>query len=243
MLRNEAAWLKRQLAALPASGLDPLLSLGSGGADFRDGKQPWIAEGIYAPLEQRGVHVVHHEFSPGPGVDVAGDLADPVFLDSLTALETQAVICCNVLEHLADRQPLLKAFGTLVAPGSVLVLTVPRGFPYHADPIDTMYRPSVAEVAADLPGFRLVTGDEVPCGTLWRYLRDAARRPDVCRRGTPQCRPPATRSPRSGATERTERRSLLHPPDVSHVCGLRAAARRLTRHPPRRERHRVAMRA
>ena len=111
--------------------------------------------------------------SPGPGVDVAGDLADPVFLDSLTALETQAVICCNVLEHLADRQPLLKAFGTLVAPGSVLVLTVPRGFPYHADPIDTMYRPSVAEVAADLPGFRLVTGDEVPCGTLWRYLRDA----------------------------------------------------------------------
>ncbi|HEX2383454.1 MAG TPA: hypothetical protein VHI95_12505, partial [Acidimicrobiales bacterium] len=54
-----------------------------------------------------------------------------------------------------------------------LVLTVPRGFPYHADPIDTMYRPSVADLTADLSGFKLVIGDEVACGTLWAYLRDA----------------------------------------------------------------------
>jgi hypothetical protein len=173
MLRNEAAWLQQQLAALPLSSLDPLLSLGSGGTDFRDGKQPWIGQRVYAPLEQRSIRVVHHEFVPSPGVDVAGDLVDAAFLDGLSALETRAVICCNVLEHLVDREPLLKAFESLVAPGASLVLTVPRGFPYHADPIDTMYRPSVADLTADLSGFKLVIGDEVACGTLWAYLRDA----------------------------------------------------------------------
>jgi hypothetical protein len=173
MLRNEAKWLEHQLADLPSSALDPLLSLGSGGADFRDGKQPWIAGSVYAPLEARGIHVVHHEFQEGPGVDVAGDLGEPSFLDSLQSLGTRAVICCNVLEHLADRTPLVDALATLVAPGAALVLTVPRGFPYHADPIDTMYRPSVADLEAVLPGFALRAGAEVPCGTLWSYLRDA----------------------------------------------------------------------
>jgi hypothetical protein len=173
MLRNEAKWLEDRLAELPSSALDPLLSLGSGGADFRDGKQPWIAGSVYAPLEARGIHVVHHEFAAGAGVDVAGDLGDRAFLDSLQSLGTRAVICCNVLEHLADRAPLLDAFSSLVAPGAALVLTVPRGFPYHADPIDTMYRPSVEELEAVLPGFELRTGAEVPCGTLWSYLRDA----------------------------------------------------------------------
>jgi len=173
MLRNEAAWVQRQLGALPSSKLDPLLSLGSGGTEFRDGKQPWIGQSVYAPLEQRGIQVVHHEFVPGPGVDIVGDLTDAAFLDSLSTLGTRAVICCNVLEHLDDRKPLVKILETLVAPGASLVVTVPRRFPYHADPIDTMYRPSVADLAADLSGFELVTGEEVACGTLWAYLRDA----------------------------------------------------------------------
>jgi hypothetical protein len=173
MLRNEAAWLDRHLAELPLPALDPLLSLGSGGAAMRDDKQPWIARGVYTPLEQRGVHIVHHEFARGPGVDIAGDLSDPAFLERLAGLGTRAVICCNVLEHLADREPLLKAFGNLVAPGASLVLTVPHAFPYHADPIDTMYRPSVTDLETVLPGFTLLSGQEVACGTLWRYLRDS----------------------------------------------------------------------
>ena len=173
MLRNEASWLEHHLAELPTPSLDRLLSLGSGGQDFRDGKQPWIARQVYDPLVARGIRVVHHEFVAGPGVEVAGDLADVDFLESLGELETRAVICCNVLEHLAVREPLLEAFDRLVAPGSHLVLTVPRHFPYHADPIDTMYRPSVADLGAAFPRFSLVVGEEVPCGTLWSYLRDS----------------------------------------------------------------------
>ena len=88
MFKSEAAWLERQLGELPVSGLDPLLSLGSGGAGIRDDKQPWITQAVYTPLERRGIRVVHHEFAAGRGVDVAGDLSDPAFFDSLAALGT-----------------------------------------------------------------------------------------------------------------------------------------------------------
>jgi hypothetical protein len=81
-------------------------------------------------------------------------------------------MCCNLLEHLADREPLRKAFGALVAPGSYLVLTVPHHFPYHADPIDTLYRPAVQDLTEVLPGFSLVAGEDLATGTLWKYLRD-----------------------------------------------------------------------
>jgi SAM-dependent methyltransferase len=171
MLRNEAAWLERHLAAIPTDDLDPLLDIGGGAGEFRDAKQPWIGA-AFRPLEARGVRIIHHEFTDAPGVDVAGDLDDPAFLDGLAATGARAVICCNVLEHLAHRDRLLGAFANVVPPGGHLVVTVPHRFPYHADPIDTMYRPSVADLARALPDFELVAGDDVECGTLWRYLRD-----------------------------------------------------------------------
>jgi hypothetical protein len=145
MLRNEAAWLERHLAAIPTDDLDPLLDIGGGAGEFRDAKQPWIGA-AFRPLEARGVRIIHHEFTDAPGVDVAGDLA--------------------------HRDRLLGAFANVVPPGGHLVVTVPHRFPYHADPIDTMYRPSVADLARALPDFELVAGDDVECGTLWRYLRD-----------------------------------------------------------------------
>ena len=83
MLKNEAAWLERELARLSVDALSPLLSIGSGTSETRRGRQPWIAERLFDPLERRGVHVVHHEHRAGPGVDVTGDLADSDFLASL----------------------------------------------------------------------------------------------------------------------------------------------------------------
>lgn len=171
MLRNEAAWLERHLATIPTPDLDPLLDIGGGAGEFRDAKQPWIGA-AFQPLEQRGIRIIHHEFNDAPGVDVAGDLDDSAFLEQLAATGARAVICCNVLEHLTHRDRLLGAFSTIVPSGGHLVLTVPHRFPYHADPIDTMYRPSVDDLARALPDFELVDGADVECGTLWRYLRD-----------------------------------------------------------------------
>jgi hypothetical protein len=171
VLTNEAAWLERELAQLPAERLDPLLSVGSGTTDAREVLQPWIGERVFAPLERRGVRVIHHEYAPGPGVEVAGDLTDPVLGGELRRLEVGSVLCCNVLEHVADRSSVTALLESLVAPGGYLVLTVPRRFPYHPDPIDTMYRPSVEKLAAEFPELELERGGEVECGTLLTYLR------------------------------------------------------------------------
>ncbi len=173
MLTKEAAWLKQELAWLPDESLDPLLSVGSGTTDAREVLQPWIADLVLEPLERRGVRVIHHEYAEGPGVDVAGDLGDPAVAERLRGLGARSVLCCNVLEHLADRSPVTSLLESLVTPGGYLIVSVPRRFPFHPDPIDTMYRPSVAELASEFPRLQLERGEEVECGTLLSYLRSS----------------------------------------------------------------------
>lgn len=169
MLRNEAGWLSRHLGDAPAEQLSPLLSIGSGSAASR-ARQPWIDQLVFAPLARRGVEVLHHEHEPAPGVDVAGDLRDPAFVETLRDLGARSVLCANVLEHVEDPRALTAAMGDLVASGGYVVVSVPRRYPYHPDPIDTMLRPSVEELAAMFPALRLVAGEEVACGTLLSYV-------------------------------------------------------------------------
>jgi hypothetical protein len=61
-------------------------------------------------------------------------------------------MCCNLLEHVVDRVMIRDVLLSILKPGGYLIATVPYRFPYHEDPIDTMYRPTVAEVAALFPG-------------------------------------------------------------------------------------------
>lgn len=169
MLRAEAAWLAAQLHRLPHQDLSPLLSIGSGGAELRT-TQPWIQRVVYAPLGQRGVRVLHHELSPGPGVDVAGDLTDPGFLARLGELEIRSVLCCNVLEHVPNPGQVASALERAIAPGGYALVSVPRRYPYHPGPIDTLFRPTVDELRELFPGLSYETGAEIRCESLARYI-------------------------------------------------------------------------
>ena len=62
-----------------------------------------------------------------------------------------ALLCCNVLEHVRDPGEFARRCAMLVRPGGVIVVTVPRSYPHHADPIDTLYRPTPEEAAALFP--------------------------------------------------------------------------------------------
>jgi len=169
MLRAEAAWLTRRLGALPVADLSPLLSIGSGHAELR-ATQPWIDERVYAPLARRGVRVLHHELEPGPGVDVAGDLTDPAFRTGLGGVEVRSVLCSNVLEHVPDPGAVAATIEQLVPPGGYAIVTVPRRYPYHPGPIDTMLRPSVEDLARLFPGLTRVEAEEIRCESLLAYL-------------------------------------------------------------------------
>jgi SAM-dependent methyltransferase len=169
VLRAEAAWLAGALERLPADDLSPLLSIGSGAPELR-ATQPWIQRLVYEPLARRGVRVLHHELHQAAGVDVAGDLTDPRFLERLDELEIRSIMCCNVLEHVPTPGQVASALERAVAPGGYALVSVPRRYPYHPGPIDTLFRPTVDELRGLFPRLGYESGAEIRCESLARYL-------------------------------------------------------------------------
>ncbi len=174
MLKAEAAWVGAALAAMPAARMAPVLDIGSSDRVHRTETQPWIEERVFAPLAARRVEVVFADVRAAPGVGVAADLGTCAGLAKLRAVGARTILCCNVLEHVPDPAAFAVRLAALAAPGTRLVVTVPHRYPYHRDPIDTMFRPNVAELAALFPSCRLERGAVVVGGS---YREQFARRP------------------------------------------------------------------
>jgi hypothetical protein len=164
----EARWLRERLAGFPAERLSPLLHLGSSDAQFREERQPWIATELFRPLAARGVAVVHVDLRGGPGVDVRADLTDPRDLPRLAALRPQALLCCNLLEHVTEPARLARHCLELLGAGGLVFVTVPFSYPHHADPIDTMYRPRPEQLALLFADARMLDGRILDAGLSYR---------------------------------------------------------------------------
>jgi len=172
MFEIEARWLRGALAAFPAERLSPLLNLGSSYAKFREDVQPWIDDEVFRPLRARGVDVFHVDRRHAPGVDVLADPTDPADVLRLRSLRPRALLCCNLLEHVTAPDRLARHCLDLLAIGGLVFVTVPCSYPYHRDPIDTMYRPSPAELDALFIGARLIDATILGAGVSYR---DAVR--------------------------------------------------------------------
>lgn len=170
MLAAEARWVGNALEKLATEEISPLLNIGSSTADFREQVQPWIEHSIFAPLRTRAVVVEHLDSREGAGIDLHGDLSDDSFVAGLDARSYRALLCCNLLEHVPDRAAISAKIEKLVPIGGYLIVTVPNRFPYHPDPIDTMFRPDIADIARLFPNCRLVRGEVINCGTGWDYV-------------------------------------------------------------------------
>ena len=168
MIEAEARWLRGALDGFPRERLSPLLNLGSSSSEIRERVQPWIAQQVLHPLRARGVEVVHVDMRALPGVDTQADLTDPSDVRRLQAFRAKAVLCCNLLEHVTDPSRLARHCLELLGPGGLLFVTVPFSYPYHRDPIDTMYRPSPAELAELLAGACQLKGAIVDAGASYR---------------------------------------------------------------------------
>jgi len=165
MRPTEARWIAAQLLELDPKAISPLVNIGSSTREFREVRQPHIEREIFAPLRARGVDVIHTDLKAQDGVDIAGDLFDPAVQAALHARTPRSALTSNLLEHVTKPAELAAAIGALVEPGGILIATVPRSYPYHADPIDTGFRPSPAELAALFPSFDLLRGEEVADAT------------------------------------------------------------------------------
>jgi SAM-dependent methyltransferase len=175
MFDAEARWIGRHLAALPPELLSPLINIGSSTAEFRDAVQPWMGRHIFGPLAVRGVDIVHADAREGAGIDLRADLLDDADFARIRSVHYGALLCCNVLEHVRDPGEFARRCAALVSPGGVIVVTVPRSYPHHADPIDTLYRPTPEEAAALFPATSIIAAEIIDVGES--YADDLRRRP------------------------------------------------------------------
>jgi hypothetical protein len=121
---------------------------------------------VFAPLRERGVRVVHQDLQAADGVDLVGDLLSTDAVQAARRLGVRSVICSNVLEHVPDPHAFARGLLALTDQGGRLFITVPRTFPYHPDPIDTLFRPTIDELRQLFPGTELCAGALLPCGRL-----------------------------------------------------------------------------
>jgi len=170
MHRIEAEWIWTQLAKLDSAALCPLLNVGSSPANFREKVQPYVDSCIFAPLRERGAVVVHSDIQKAPGVDLVGDLNDSAFIADLSGRGFRSILCSSLLEHVVDPSAITAQLQRIIPVGGYILVTVPNDFPYHPDPIDTMFRPNVEELAALFPHCQVVIGEILKCGTGWDYV-------------------------------------------------------------------------
>ena len=142
MFKTEAAWLGRLLREYRTDELSPMLNIGSSTRDFREKEQPWTEGELFAPLRARGVNLVHLDSRAGDGIDIKADMLDDSDLERVRGLGPRAILLCNILEHVTDPQKLADRCIDLLPPGGLIFVTVPYSYPFHRDPIDTLYRPS-----------------------------------------------------------------------------------------------------
>lgn len=181
MIVKEASWIGNTLLELLAErGELRLLNIGSSTGTFRSVDQPYIDALIFQPLSQVAtVSVWHCDARDGHGIDVELDVTSEGALGVLSALDCNTFLVSNLLEHVGRIEDVVSLLDQLVPAGRTLIVTGPKLFPYHPDPIDNMFRPSRLELERLFPSFeiqefRVVKSPNVMCATttgLWQHVR------------------------------------------------------------------------
>ncbi len=149
-------------------GYASVVNLGCGDVGRLARTKPWVHQHVFKPLADDGARVVHADAMPFPGVDVVCDLAAPDALDFVCALaRPRLFVLANVLEHVPSdaRCGILKKIEARMDRGDSLLITAPYDYPYHPDPIDTLYRPGPSELER-LADLNWVEESIVDCGSF-----------------------------------------------------------------------------
>lgn len=162
----EADWLREQLLAIGPEAASPVLNIGSSTELFRTVSKPHVEARLFEPLRRAGFEIIHVDMKSGGGVDIVCRIDSPGSVERLRATGAKSLLCSNMLEHVEDPAAVAAACVSLVPEGGHILVTVPRSYPYHPDPIDTMFRPDVPEVAALFGGCSLIDSLSIDDGTV-----------------------------------------------------------------------------
>jgi hypothetical protein len=171
MMGCDAAWLGKVLARYGNEELSPIVNIGSSTKHFREVVQPFVQAEVFAPLEARGVQIIHSDIKDGDGVDISCDIFDDAGLEKLKALKPKALICTHMFEHVTDRELLASRLMALLPQAGLFFITVPMSYHYHADPIDTMYRPDPDELGSLFAGQEILEKEVLVGENYWSHIR------------------------------------------------------------------------
>jgi SAM-dependent methyltransferase len=164
---EEAEWVGERLANLDVR---TVLELGSSTQSFRTQTHPHHDRLIHAPLRAKGIRIVLSDLQPDVDIEIVGDIYDESVQAKLRQAKADALVCCNMFEHVVDRGKLASICHDVLRPGGYLVVSVPFSYPYHTDPIDTYFRPTPEEIAAMFPGYTLIDSTIVRSSTYAHEL-------------------------------------------------------------------------
>ena len=160
MLYEEAIWIGEKLLTLSKNG-DKILNIGSSTNYSRTISQPHMDKYIFAPLRKKKTKIIHTDIIKGEGVDIVGDLTNKSFVEELKKQKYDFVLCSNLLEHLEEKQLIVRAIEEILPIEGKAIITVPYNYPYHLDPIDNMFRPNVSELKSLFPKLSFDCGNIV----------------------------------------------------------------------------------
>jgi hypothetical protein len=131
-----------------------IINLGSGNVEQLNKAKPWVSEHVFDLFEKSQAKIVHVDAEDFPGVDIVQDLSQPNSLSFCDHLKgSKLFILASVLEHIPKEAHVefLNRIYSKMKSKDGLIITLPYDYPYHADPIDNMYRPSPNELKKLLP--------------------------------------------------------------------------------------------
>jgi hypothetical protein len=96
------------------------------------------------------------------------DVLSAADLPRIRALKPKSILCCNILEHVVSPKTLAQRCSDIVGAKGLIAVTVPYSYPHHRDPIDTMFRPSPAELAALFAPAAMLKGEIIDVGESYR---------------------------------------------------------------------------
>jgi len=150
-----------------------IINLGSGNVEQLKKTKPWVSKNVFDLFKKQKAKILHVDAENFPGVDIVQDLSQPNSLSFCDKLKgSKLFILANVLEHIPKKAhaEFLKKIYSKMKSKDGLIITVPYDYPYHADPIDTMYRPTPNALYQLLP-LTWLEGEIVSAGSYKEEFR------------------------------------------------------------------------
>ncbi len=159
MFYEESVAIRETFKDLSLPKKSKILDLGSSVREFRTMVQPYIEKNVFEPLKKRGFKIFHADIKKGKGINLV--------LDAEKGLNPRnkfdLLICTSLLEHIKNVKAAAKNIAKLVKNGGYAWISVPYEYPYHADPIDTMFRPTNKELEKLFPHQRILKSEILNC--------------------------------------------------------------------------------